>query len=578
VDLSNGHETMTWFDGLGRFIQARTESEIAGEYRVVDTIYDKRGNVGFRSLPYFNSSGTSLTTPVTELGTSHGYDPIGRLNQVTAVVTGTFSGGLLSSMGSALGDTGSPIATASVAYYYNNSDPWTWIVTDEAGTVHRYTRDAYGRTNQIVEVNGSRSYTTLLNLNLASDVLSVTDNAGNVIQYSNNPMGEVVAMADPDIGVWKYQRDYAGRMREQTDGDGQTIDYNYSPDPLGRLFSRQVYDLKGNFYYGITNVYDTNSGDTGFPVYLGQLYKTIDGEGFTEYGYDVRGRKLITRRYLVKNGNTYTNQYTYDDMDRVSSIAYPSNGPTIANTYDAGANLSKVQQIGGPGTIFYQATVFSALDQIETIEYANNAFSSSYGYYPNSKRLESAQTGSIQNLAYTYYDAVGDIGSISDSDYSGQASAAISSVSYDNLHRLVGYSRNGQSVTFSYDTVGNMLTDTENGSVSYVYATPPGTHLPHAVKSANSLNYAYDTCGNMLVRGTEALVYNPENRLIASAVSNQVTTFGSTPMETDFGNKARQPIPCRFGSTAIMRKRTVKFCSTFLLASGSSIHILPTEP
>jgi hypothetical protein len=32
-------------------------------------------------------------------------------------------------------------------------------------------------------------------------------------RHSNNLMGEVVAMSDPDMGVWTYQRDYAGRMR-----------------------------------------------------------------------------------------------------------------------------------------------------------------------------------------------------------------------------------------------------------------------------------------------------------------------------------------------------------------------------
>jgi RHS repeat-associated protein len=528
VDLSNGHETMTWFDGLRRIIQGRVESETSGEYRTVDTIYDQRGNVEFVSLPYL-SSGTSRSTPVTELGAAHGYDPIGRPSQLTEVSTGTFSGGLLSSMSGPVGDTSSPVGMATVTYYYNNSgtlDPWTWVVTDANTNTHRYTRDAYGRTNTIAEVNGSQTYTTTLNWNLASDLLSVTDNVANVIQYSNNLVGEIVAMADPDMGVWKYERDYAGRIRSQTDGDGQTIQYNYSPDPLGRLLSRQVYDLKGNFYYGITNVYDTNSGDTGFSVYKGQPYETIDSEGFAEYGYDVRGRKTITRRFLSKNGNFYTNQYSYDDVNRVRSIVYPNEGPTITNIYDTGANLSEVQQVGGAGTTYYHATSFSPLDQISNIAYANNAFSSTYSYYANSKRLSGAQTGSMQNLGYTYADAVGDIGGITDTAYTGTASAAISGIGYDGLHRLTGFTRNSQTVTFTYDTIGDMLTDTENGSTSYVYSTPAGTRLPHAVKSANGLNYAYDTTGNMLVRGTEALMYNPENRLIALAVSNQVITFG----------------------------------------------------
>jgi len=47
-----------------------------------------------------------------------------------------------------------------------------------------------------------------------------------------------------------------------------------------------------------------------------------------------------------------------------------------------------------------------------------------------------------------------------------------------------------------------------------------------AGRSANGLKCAYDLCGNMLVGGKQSLVYNPENRLVASAVSNRVTTFG----------------------------------------------------
>jgi RHS repeat-associated protein len=521
VDLSNGHETITWSDGLGRPIQTRAEAE-NGQYRVVDTAYDQRGNIDFVSLPYF-SSGTSRTAAASGLGTLHGFDPIGRRIQVTASVNGTFSGGALTGTSATGGDSGSPIATASLAYYYSG-DPWTWVTTDETGSVHRYTRDAYGRTNQIVEVNGSQSYTTLLNWNLASDLLSVTDNSNNVIQYSNNLVGEVVAVADPDMGVWTYQRDYAGRLRVQTDGDGQAVHFNYSPDPLGRLLSRQVYDLKGNFYYGITNVYDSSS-DPNFTVYPGQLYEEIDSEGYSKNGYDVRGRKIIAVRYLVKNGNTYTNRYTFDDLDRTRSIAYPNGGPTVTNIYDIGANLSEVQQVGG--TTFYHATSFNPLDQLAAVTYGNG-LAATYSYYGNSKRLQSAATsGGLQSLTYTY-DQVADILSISDGAYSGAASAAISGASYDSLHRLLGFTRPGTGQTFSctYDAIGNMMSYSENGSAAYTYVTPTGTHLPHAIKTANGLIYTYDLCGNMLTRGSQSLVYNPENRLIGSAVSNQTTTFG----------------------------------------------------
>lgn len=522
---ANGYETVSYRDGVDRLVQVRKEAEGNNGFRVVNTAYDQRGNIIFETDPVFSSGDSFVTLSGTFLGTLYGYDPIGRLTIVTPGENGTLSSGLLTSSSATGGDSGSPVA-ASTNAYYNGTDPWTYVVSDATGKIHQYTMDAYGRTNQIVEVTTSGgNFTTTLGYNLAGDLTNLTDNAGNQIQYAYNLIGEKVAMADPDMGVWQYQRDVAGRLRKQIDGDNQTVEFNY--DALGRLQTRQVYDLKTNFIYGVTNIYDT-SDDPNFTVYPGQLYKTIDSEGFSKNGYDVRGRKIKTARYLSKNGNTYTNQYTYDDMDRVRSIVYPSNGPTITNIYDTGANLSQVQKVGGSGTTFYQATSFTPLDQIAGITYGNGV-TATYSYYGNSKRLQSAVTsGGLQNLSYTY-DQVADILSISDGigAYSGSASAAISSVSYDDLHRLLSFTRpsTGQSVSFTYDTVGNMTTNSENGSGAYTYGPSAGL-LPHAIRTANGLNYAYDLCGNMLSRGGQQLVYNAENRLIAVVSSNQVTTFG----------------------------------------------------
>src|SRR5262249_7915696 len=61
VDPTNGHETWTYFDGLGRQIQVREEAEVNG-YRVNDAIYDKRGAVKFQAQLYF-SPGTLFTKP-----------------------------------------------------------------------------------------------------------------------------------------------------------------------------------------------------------------------------------------------------------------------------------------------------------------------------------------------------------------------------------------------------------------------------------------------------------------------------------------------------------------------------------
>lgn len=505
VDTSNGHETWTYTDGLGRPIQTRDEAE-TGSYRVTDTVYDKRGSVRFVTLPYFGT-GTAFTKPSgTEMGALRLYDPVDRLTNTTAAVNGTFTSGLLSTTNVTGGDIGSsPVGSFSIAYN-NGTDPWTIVTTDEATKIHRYILDAYGRTNQIVEVVGASTYNSYLAWNLAGDLTNITDNAGNQIQFAVNNLGQVTAMADPDMGIWQYQRDFAGRIRNQIDGSSNKIVFNYETS-LGRLSSRQVYSFNGAFAYGITNIYDA-SDDANFTVYPGQLYKTIDSQGYEKNGYDLRGRVVKSARNLTKNGNTYTNQFSYDVQSRLTQIVYPNGGPTINNVFDSGGHLSQVKQVGGSGTTFYTAQGFNAIDQITGVSFGNG-LATTYGYYANSKRLNTLVTsGGKQSLSYTY-DQVANILGISDGAYSSPASAAISSVQYDDLHRLTSLTRPSGTTTFSYDSLGNFAVNNENTNATYNY----GLRMPHAVKSVDGQTNAYDACGNMMLRGAQRLAYDPENQL-----------------------------------------------------------------
>ena len=121
----------------------------------------------------------------------------------------------------------------------------------------------------------------------------------------------MVAMADPYLGQWTYQRDYAGRLRVQTDARGDVFKLYYvnpstgQQDPLGRVQTKQVYSLNYSNHTltlvsTVTNIYDS-SDDGNYTVYPGLLYKTTDSEGWEKNGYDTRGRLIKTTRYLNIN-------------------------------------------------------------------------------------------------------------------------------------------------------------------------------------------------------------------------------------------------------------------------------------
>ena len=525
VDSTNGHETWTYYDGLGRVLQMRVEAETGG-YRVTDTVYEQRGAALIDTQPYF-SAGSSYTLPSrTNFATVKEFDPAGRLAKVTAGADVNFTaGGVLQSYSLSSGDSGSPVGSSTTGYSDGN-DPWVIVRADEETKTKKYHLDAFGRTNQITELTSQGNFTTTLTYDKTGMPTNIIDQSLNRREYAYNDLGQLVAMADPDLGVWQFRRDYAGRIREQTDAKGNRTVFSYE-NLLGRLECRLAYDANGGLAYGLTNTYDS-SDDPAFTVYAGQLYRSSDSEGWQKHGYDVRNRTVKIARFLSKNGHTYTTQSVYDDADRVRTNIYPAGGPSIRNAYDTGGNLAEVRRIDGSNNlVFYQPQGFNAMSQIVGITFGNGVASTN-DYYPRSKRLKrfatfKSGTSNIQDLAYTY-DRVSNLKSIADGVYSNAASATLTNLAYDDLHRLTSVTRPavGQTLAFAYSSIGNVTANGECGSDAYDY----GSRLPHAVKRIGNRRYAYDANGNMSSRNGQRLEYGPENRLVRWTFGASKISFG----------------------------------------------------
>ena len=523
ADTVNGyHETYTYLDGLGRPIQTRDESETNG-YRVSDLVYDARGAVMLEDYPIFQSGGSYSKPSNTRTNTYTQYDPIGRPFKINPCATASFnSSGWLNGTPSVLsGDTGSPVGSTSLDYN-DGSNPWAIVVTNALGKIHKYYQDAYGRTNQIVEVTSAGNFTTTLNYDLVGNLTNTTDNAGNKIGYFFDDVGHRVAMTDPDMGFWQWGYDLAGNVTVQTDAKGQVLKFYYS-DPAGRLTRREGYNAASQLVSTNTWLYDTNNGDTAYTVYPGQLFMVTDDQGWQKSSYDVRDRTVKNVRYLSKNGNIYTNQYAFDDADRQNVVIYPNGGPTVTNIFDTGENLSQVKQVGGSNTVFYAAKGFSAMRQLLGVNFGNG-IQTSNTFYPVSLRLQkitSAKTTNVQSLTYTF-DAIGNVKSVADGVYSGLASATFGNISYDDLNRLILATNASGSFAYSFDSIGNILTNKESGSSNYVY----GTIRPHAVKNANGVWLTYDQNGNVGNRNGMRLGYDVNNHMAYAVTPTNLTQFG----------------------------------------------------
>ena len=515
-DGVGGVESRTYIDGFGRAIQTRTLGE-SGNFRVVSTAYDGRGNAFLATWPQFQSGSGFVKPASTQTASWIGYDAAGRVatNRPMSITFNTTTGAFSSASVNS-GDSGSPLG-AKTWSYVNGTDPWWVIFTDEDGQVRKYQLDAYGRTNQIQEVDGSSTYTNTLKYDLADNLTNIVNANGENLYWAFNDAGGLVAMADPYLGQWTYQRDYANRLRIQTDGRGDVIQLSYinpatsQQDPLGRVQTKLVYGTNYTthaltLYSSVTNYYDSNGGDGNYTVYPGLLFETIDKQGYEKTGYDSRERTVKTTRYLNINSNAYTTSYTLDDGDNTTAIAYPNNGPTVNYSYWSGGSTKQVSLNGA--SYNYYTTPASAFDEFEHVTSFTygSTLATTRSYYSTSKRLETISAGSVFSRTFTYSNS-DDIASLSGTGISGTVNVA-----YGNLHRIKSYT--GLASNYAYDPTGNITNNGEGGGSTYSYASP----RKQAVRIAFNYTNLYDLCGNMMVRhggltNSQALTYDPENQL-----------------------------------------------------------------
>lgn len=538
---SNGLESYTYADGLGRTRQTRAEAEASAgsnQYRVTNPYYNERGQVGFSTLPYFSTGSNYTILTNTSLGAYTGFDPIGRVSNTLAAVSGQFSAsGQLTNLTITGGDSGSPVGQALV-FYREGTDPWATIAVDAEGKTNITRLDAYGRPIYHLQVGATMTNYVYKEYSLVGDMKRVatigheSGSWGNwiITTLGYDSLGRKTATIDPSMGWWRYYYDSLGRLTNQLDGNSQSVRLYYD-DALGRLTRKEVYDLNSTLVGAVTNYYDSSSGDTNYTVAKGQLFMVTDNEGWEKFSYDARGRVVKSTRYLSKNSTSYTTETTYDDADRVREVKYPgTSAARVGYDYDSGGNLARVFHLNGSVTneYFYVAGQFNALGQALTFATASSNLWTTNTYYANSKRMSATTTASggvtRQNLGYTY-DNVSNLKGIWDSGYAGTASATMTNLVYDDFHRLTGLtSPQWGTKTYAYNAYGNMMTNSEAGSGQYTYAGSSSSS--YRVTSANGKSYAYDGNGNMTTRGSQTLTYNAENKLIGVTNGATVTTFG----------------------------------------------------
>lgn len=543
----NGTESDLTYDGEGRLIERRLKSA-AGD--VVTTMaYDLEGLLTRVTLAdgtwvgFEYDSGQRVAATTNNVGerVEFGYDAMGNLTGQTTKTAGGTTTKQLSQVNDELGRVrqliGAGGQTTTLTYDVEGN------VVSSSDPLSRVTGFAYDILNRQTSTTDALSGTATNEYDAQNMLSSVADQRSLPTSYVRNGFGDVIQMTSPDTGVTVYQRDKAGNATSQTDARGVVTNMTY--DALNRITSRQYPATPGE---NVTFSYDdASSGNKG----IGLLTGLTDPSGTTSYRYDDRGNRVLETH--IVSGQTYATSYAYDDVGRVTSITYPS-GRTVTYAYDTAGRIAGITTKDGtamPVRPVLAGATYLPFGPLQSFTHANGV-ATTLGHdldYRLTAVTAISATATIQDLAFTW-NAADNITAVTDNI----ASARNLVFNYDALDRLKHAQGQFGTLDWTYDAVGNRLTEQYNDgstttSSSYAYAAT-SNRLSSITTGSTVRGFSYTASGNVSSddRGAATdltLVYNGADRLTS------VTTPSSTLSVMTYDGLDRRVIRQASGATRI---------------------------
>ncbi|MEE2828993.1 MAG: RHS repeat-associated core domain-containing protein [Myxococcota bacterium] len=362
------------------------------------------------------------------------------------------------------------------------------LLTDPDGHSVGYSYDDVGRTSEIVDASGAiRS----LEWNEDNTLASVTDAGGGVTDYGYDTVGRRVSNTDPLGRVVTFVYDGRNRLIERSDPSGlQSFEWDSNNNMTAWV--RQNGD-RNSFQF---DAYDrpvrielATGGVTTYSYNLaGRLTETTNDECTLTFEYDGHGRLL--RETRIPNRLDLPAQelnYEYDDKGRRTSLSTAS-GRAISYLWADSDHLASVSEDGVVVDI-----AFDEGGRPESMNYGG-VLSASYLWSPGA-RLEDldyqVDSNSVFGWAYTYNGS-------GLRDTRQDLDNAVATYSYDVLGALAAVEHSGPTAdeSYSYDAMGNRLSDHRNSS--YVY------DASYRLLEDDSFTYSWTVNGDLETRTTKS--------------------------------------------------------------------------
>lgn len=452
-------------DGFGRAVLTARGDTHTGEILTTHSKYDAAGRLIFTSYPN------------AEIGVATTYDALDR------VLATTYPDG------------------HGVSIQYHSA---TRVgVTNERGNRSDHLYRAYGGPGdkQLVQVDSPENIRTTLYRNALGQLTDVWQGNqqgrnGYFQRYQYNAKRQLIGMDKRETGHTAYGRDEVGNMiSRQVAANGIT---HYSYDGLGRLTHT---DHPGDTP-DLSFVYDEN----------GNLLSAESAVSQMSYVYDENDN--LTQEHILINSAAYTLGYTYNGLDMLEDITYPS-GRVIGYAPDA---LGRATRVGEYVTqLSYHPS--GPLERMVMI----NGQVSEYDLDPERLWMSAARAGlagsSVRAMDLSYaHDPAGNILAVTDAE-DPQYDLALGYDAMDRLTRADGVWGQGR---YSYDVLGN-IQSRDLGDSHYTYHYFDNRLLRVAVTEAGksrNRDYLYDDYANATHDGRYYYAYDDAGNLRRASLSS----------------------------------------------------------
>ena len=383
--------------------------------------------------------------------------------------------------------------------------------------------------NRIKQVTDAADGITQYDYNALDQLVSVTDPKDLTTSYTLNALGDMTLQDSPDTGFTVHTYDAAGNRKTALDARGVQVNYTY--DKLNRLTAVDYPATDEDVAYS----YDGTNYTAGIVNGVGRLTGITDESGTTTILYDARGN--VTQETRVIAGTSHVTGYSYDSADRLTGISYPT-GRSVSYERNSIGQVSKVTMTVGPTTTTVAESIaYMPFGGIKSYTLGNGiVVTRTHDQDYRLEEIKDQGTPTIQDLKL-YYDLRGNIESLEDL----VTAARSQTFGYDELSRLTSAEGQYGLQGFTYDGVGNRLTQTTTppaGSASTDTYTYPGSS--HRLSSQSSgASFGYDDAGAITAKGSVTLSYNnahrPNTITGSASIANLFNSSGQRVKKTASG-------------------------------------------